>query len=230
MAFRSKKERFVKVSLFSVIIILAILFTASPPIRRRSLIFFSPACITHEQMAFSRKLTDRIPDYSSRAKHSGIKECRNEKELRKLVKEGRLVLVRNSRFYTIDRLTHSYPYLTPGAHDLLEEIGRRFRKKTGKAGLTGTKFIVTSMTRTTEAVKGLRQNNSNASENSPHLYGNAFDISYYTFTSKKLFFTECDRTFFREALAEVIADLRAEKKCWATYERQQTCFHVVSRY
>ena len=230
MAFRSKKERFVKVSLFTFILVLAILFIVSPPIRRRSLIFLSPACITHEQKAFSRMLTDRIPGYSSRAKQAGIEECRNEKELRNLVKDGSLEVVRNNRFYTIGRLTHSYPYLTPGAHDLLEEIGRRFRKKTGKAGLTGTKFIVTSMTRTTEKLKGLRQNNSNASENSPHLYGNAFDISYFTFTSRKLLFTECDRTFFREALAEVIADLRAEKKCWATYERQQSCVHVVSRY
>jgi hypothetical protein len=33
----------------------------------------------------------------------------------------------------------------------------------------------------------------------------------------------------KEALAEVIWELREEKKCWATYEKSQGCFHVVSR-
>ncbi len=33
----------------------------------------------------------------------------------------------------------------------------------------------------------------------------------------------------KEALAEVIWDLREEGKCWATYEVKQSCFHVVSR-
>jgi len=33
----------------------------------------------------------------------------------------------------------------------------------------------------------------------------------------------------KEALAEVIWQLRQEKKCWAKYELQQGCFHVVSR-
>jgi hypothetical protein len=78
-------------------------------------------------------------------------------------------------------------------------------------------------------MKGLRRNNSNASANSPHLNGNAFDITYLRFSSRKFFLTECDKRFFKEALAEVILDLRREKKCWATYEKNQSCFHVVAR-
>ena len=85
------------------------------------------------------------------------------------------------------------------------------------------------MTRTTEGVKKLRGSNSNASENSPHFYGNAFDISYVNFLARKWYVTECDKYYLKEALAEVIWQLKSEKKCWATYEINQGCFHVVSR-
>jgi hypothetical protein len=129
----------------------------------------------------------------------------------------------------IDPLTYSYSYLTPDAAELLNEIGKRFREKTRTEGLNGSRFIVTSMTRTTDTMKGLRRNNSNASANSPHLNGNAFDITYLRFSSRKFFLTECDKRFFKEVLAEVILDLRREKKCWATYEKNQSCFHVVAR-
>jgi len=84
-------------------------------------------------------------------------------------------------------------------------------------------------TRTSENLKDLGQNNLNASENSPHLNGNAFDISYARFSMFKLHVTECDKWYMKEALAEVIWQLRQEKKCWAKYELQQGCFHVVSR-
>ena len=73
------------------------------------------------------------------------------------------------------------------------------------------------------------RNNQNASVNSPHLNGNAFDISYLRFSCKKLFVTSCDKKYLKEALAQVIWELKAEKKCWATYETAQYCFHVVSR-
>jgi hypothetical protein len=46
---------------------------------------------------------------------------------------------------------------------------------------------------------------------------------------RKLYVTECDKWYMKEALAEVIWQLKEEKKCWATYERKQGCFHVVSR-
>jgi hypothetical protein len=45
---------------------------------------------------------------------------------------------------------------------------------------------------------------------------------------RKLYVTECDKWYMKEALAEVIWHLKEEKKSWATYERKQGCFHVVS--
>jgi len=229
MAFKSKRERFIILSsVFTAVVLITILVT-SPGIRKRIFIIFSRSCIGQKQTVFSNKLKDRIVDYSEMAKLSGIKTCRNESEIMEKVKKGELVQSGTGIAYVTDRLTYSYPYLTRDAKLLLDEIGRRFREKTGDAGLKGSKFIVTSMTRTTEKMKGLKKNNSNVSANSPHLYGNAFDISYVRFRSRKFFITPCDKRYFKEALAEIIVELREENKCWATYEKVQSCFHVVAR-
>jgi hypothetical protein len=81
----------------------------------------------------------------------------------------------------------------------------------------------------TEKSEDLGKKNINVSDLSPHLYGNAFDSSYARFSIRKYSITQCDRWYMKEALAEVIYRLREEKKCWATYERRQGCFHVVAR-
>ncbi|HVN57823.1 MAG TPA: DUF5715 family protein [Bacteroidales bacterium] len=215
------------VSLLLIIFLIAL--AVSGNLRRRIKVYFSPACVQYKQQVYSNKLTDRIIDYSSEAKRTGIKECSDEDDIRQRLKEGSLVRISSGRLLTVEKLSYSYPCLTPDSRDLLEEIARRFREKASQAGLMGSRFIVTSMIRTTDQMKLLRKINSNASANSPHLNGNAFDISYIRFKTRKLFMTECDRRFLKEALAEVIVELRDEDKCWATYERNQSCFHVVAR-
>ncbi|MBN2665121.1 MAG: hypothetical protein JXR67_01310 [Bacteroidales bacterium] len=190
--------------------------------------YFSRKCINHQQI-YSKKLNDRITDYSAQARLTGIKICSDENDLAKRVISGQLVKVRGGRKYKIESMKHSYPYLTTDSRKLLNEIGRKYRKKIKKEGFKGSRFIITSMTRTSENIKGLGKTNINASENSPHLNGNAFDISYARFSIRKFHVTECDKWYMKEALAEVIYELRKEKKCWATYEKQQGCFHVVSR-
>lgn len=190
--------------------------------------YFSRKCRNYQQV-YSRKLTDRIPDYSAQARLTGITACSDEKDLAKKVITGKLVRVRMGSNYRVENMEHSHPYLTRDSRRLLNEIGRRYGKKIGRDGLKGSKFIITSMTRTSENIKWLGKTNGNASENSPHLNGNAFDISYARFSIRKFHVTECDKWYMKEALAEVIYELRKEKKCWATYEKQQGCFHVVSR-
>jgi hypothetical protein len=226
---RLKRLRKGRIILVFLVLFFTIYFAVSDNARRRVRIIFSSSCRQYNQSLYSNRLADRIVDYSDQAKSTGIKPCRDERELKKLLSEGKLVRVTEGRSFRIDRLTYSYSYLTPAADDLLREIGRRFREKTKSAGLNGSCFIITSMTRTTEKMKGLRRNNSNASPNSPHLNGNAFDISYIRFTSRKFFLTACDKRFFKEILAEVIVELRREKRCWATYEKNQSCFHVIAR-
>jgi len=191
--------------------------------------FFSTRCLDYKQKDFSRKLNDRIVDYSAAAKLKGIKICKDEIELKKRITEGKLVKVKSGSSYKIEKMTFSYPYVTRDSKILLDEIARRFREKASQKGLNGVKFFITSMTRKTESMKRLRRYNLNASANSPHLFGNAFDISYKRFIVRKWVLTNCDKKFLKEALAEVIWQLRTENKCWATYEKIQNCYHVVSR-
>jgi hypothetical protein len=153
----------------------------------------------------------------------------NEHDLRERVRTNELYRVTNRSTVIIEKLTHSYPYLTKEGKSLLAEIGKRFRKRVAAEGIHRASIRVTSLTRTTEILKKLRSVNSNASENSSHFYGNAFDISYVRFSAGKWFLTDCDRWYMKEALAQVIWELREEKRCWATYEINQGCFHVVAR-
>lgn len=191
--------------------------------------YFSTRCLDYKQKEFSRKLNDRIVDYSAAAKLRGIKVCKDENELKRRISEGNLVKVRSGNNYTVEKMTFSYPCVTRDSKILLDEISRRLREKTSQKGLNGVRFFITSMTRKTINVRSLRRYNRNASTNSPHLYGNAFDISYKRFIVRKWVLTNCDKKFLKEALAEVIWQLRAENKCWATYEKVQNCYHVVSR-
>jgi len=186
-------------------------------------------CIDYKQPVYSKKLTNIIPDYLDHSKRYGIKKCNDEKEIKERVAEGKLVKVSSGKGFTVDPLSHSYPYLTKSAKALLLEISKRFGEEISHTRLKGSTFRVTSLTRTNEKLKNLRGVNSNASLNSPHLYGNAFDISYIKLDVHKTFVTNCDEKYLMEALAEVIYKLKKENKCWATFEKQQNCYHVVAR-
>jgi Family of unknown function (DUF5715) len=191
--------------------------------------YFSTRCLDYKQKDFSRKLNDRIVDYSAAAKLKGISVCKDDIELKKRISEGKLVRVKSGNSYVVEKMTFSYPCVTKDSKILLDEIATRLREKSSQKGLFGVKFYITSMTRKADNVRSLRRYNGNASKNSPHLYGNAFDISYKRFIARKWILTNCDKKFLKEALAEVIWQLRAENKCWATYEKVQNCYHVVAR-
>jgi hypothetical protein len=191
--------------------------------------YFSSRCIDYRQKVFSRRLNDKIVDYSAAAKLRGVKICRDDNDLKNRISEGQLVRVRSGSNYTVEKMTFSYPYLTGDSKVLLDEIGSRLKEKAAQKGLKGVRFYITSMTRKTSNVRNLRKFNGNASANSPHMYGNAFDISYKRFIARKWVLTDCDKKFLKEALAEVIWQLKSENKCWATYEKVQNCFHVVTR-
>jgi Family of unknown function (DUF5715) len=221
-----KKRLLFKLLLVAIVFISLLLIVES---RGRLLRYFSTKCLDYRQKEFSSQLNDRVVDYSAAAKLKGSSPSSSEKELNNKISEGDLVKVRSCRLYIVDRLRFSHPAVTPDSKALLDEIARRFQEKTSINGLTGARFYITSMTRETGNLKMLRRYNSNTSRNSPHLYGNAFDISYKRFSARKMFLTNCDTKFMKEALAEVISQMRDEKRCWATYERNQNCFHVVSR-
>lgn len=225
---RLRKEYRLKARLFLIFTFLLCFIFIPKPHRAAMISFFSRKCRSYQQV-YSRKLNDRIVDYAVQARLTGINKCSDANDIGKRIFAGKLIKVKGGRGYEIENMAYSYPYLTRDSKKLLNEIGKRFRKKVKKDGLMGSRFIVTSMTRTSEKITGLGKTNMNVSDNSPHLNGNAFDISYAHFSLIKLYVTECDKWYMKEALAEVIWRLKEERKCWATYEKNQGCFHVVSR-
>jgi hypothetical protein len=225
---------FVVISLVLIFIVFTIISVYSPRDVNRGFRYFinskiGSGCISYNQGTYSRKLKDMLPDYIGETSVSGISRCSNKMELLRKVRGRELFRIRDGRGYEVENLSFSYPYLTKEGKALLREIGKRFRKKISSTRLRGSDFKITSMTRTTEILTRLRKLNSNASVNSPHFYGNTIDISYVRFSSPKWFITDCDKYFLKESLAQVIWQLRNEKKCWATYEIKQGCFHVVAR-
>jgi hypothetical protein len=225
---------FVVIALTLVFLVITIISIYSPRDINKGFRYYinnkiGSGCISYSQPIFSRKLKDMLPDYIGESSASGISRCSNKRELLRKMLMGELFRIRDGRGYEVEDLSFSYPYLTKEGKTLLKEIGKRFRKKVSATRLRGSDFKITSMTRTTEILIRLRKFNSNASVNSPHFYGNTFDISYVRFSSPKWFITDCDKYFLKESLAQVIWQLREEKKCWATYEIKQGCFHVVAR-
>ena len=163
----------------------------------------------------------------------GIKQPLKNREAVNKVKDG-LVRVRDNSYYTIANLTHSIPYLTDGAAELLDMIGKNFLDSLHSKGLNPNRIIVTSVLRTQEDIKKLQKSgNPNAVSNSAHCYATTFDITYAYYNKtwfKNFRFCESiDVETSKKVLGEVLRDLRNQKKCYVKYEVKQRCFHITTR-
>ena len=183
-------------------------------------------CVEYEKKNYSLNLQDGLSSYIKSASKNGISKCSDKNEV---LNNSELIKIANSDFFKIDNLTHSYPYLTEDGKNLLNSIGEGFKSKIANSDLKHSKFIVTSLTRTTESIKRLREENASAVINSPHQYGECFDITYKRFLNYNVKLKPCHIEYLKETLAGVIYELKKNKVCWAITEYQQHCFHVVSR-
>ena len=141
----------------------------------------------------------------------------------------RLTEIKSCQAYSIDRLTHSVPYLTPAAAELLKEIGEEFQARMLEKGMSKCRIVVTSVLRTKEDVSLLKKVNGNASENSAHCYATTFDISYYRFQTCGWVSWDVYDDSFVKILADVLTKKRKERLCYVRFETKQHCFHVTSR-
>ena len=130
--------------------------------------------------------------------------------------------------YTVDKLTHSLPYLQSDAHDILKTIGKKFSDSVEKRSGHRYKIIVTSVLRTPGSVAKLRRRNGNATENSAHQYGRTVDISYVNFTPEDPNYV-LNQACLKNTLGEVLFDLRNQGLCYVKYEVHQGCFHITFR-
>jgi len=139
-----------------------------------------------------------------------------------------IVHVASCDAYYIDRLTMSLPYLIPSAERLLRDIGTAFRDSLRARGGGDYRIKVTSLLRTEGTVSRLRRRNRNAVEQSAHLYGTTFDISYIKFAYDGHSTTHTQEDL-KNLLAEVLHDMRGRGRCFVKYERRQGCFHISTR-
>lgn len=140
-----------------------------------------------------------------------------------------IVKVESCRYYFVDTLTHSLPFLVPEAEALLREIGRAFTDSLQARGGGDYRIKVTSVLRTPSTIARLRRRNRNAVDSSAHQYGTTFDISYMKFIcdSRRVPRTQAD---LKGLLAEILADFRQKGRCYVKHERKQACFHITARH
>ena len=87
------------------------------------------------------------------------------------------------------------------------------------------------MLRSKADVVKLRRHNSNATENSCHLYGTTFDVCYNRYKTVEdpqgPRRRQVRNDSLKWVLSEVLNDMRRQKRCLVKYEVKQGCFHIT---
>lgn len=184
------------------------------------------ACIETETHAW--QMNDTVGQYWEHSAEHGIEPLQFIRDIDPAVARGELVAILPNELYVLDTMKYSFPFAVPETKAFIDTIATRFRAKLVNTDLYGARLLVTSVLRTKSSVARLVRHNRNAIRNSAHLHGTTFDISYATYDFTRPI-TEAEAEYLKEVLALTLFELRAEKRCWVTYEIFQTCFHVVSR-
>ena len=169
--------------------------------------------------------------YRCAAEKLGVKPVANRTDAEK--RKNELVYVGGNPFFYVEPLQQSIPYLVPKAAILLQDIGHHFMDSLQIKQVPMHKIRVTSVLRTKEDVEKLRKRNRNATENSCHLYGTTFDISYTRYVTVSdpdgAQRRAVQNDTLKYVLSEVLRDLREQNRCFIKYEVKQACFHITVR-
>ncbi|CDD00214.1 putative uncharacterized protein [Prevotella sp. CAG:474] len=164
------------------------------------------------------------------ARKHGVSPVADEHEAER--RKSELVYIGANPYFYTDRLHNSIPYLVPRASVLLQDIGRAFFDSLQTKGVPLHKIIVTSVLRSKKDVTHLRKRNSNATQNSCHMYGTTFDIAYNRYKTVEAP-GERRRVVRNDTLkwilSEVLRDMRQNDRCWIKYEVHQGCFHITAK-
>jgi len=195
----------------------------------------------------SEQLVDRNDTQLPAARALGLTEPLEDRtglEPTPTLPDGRaLVGLQDNDHYWVAHLTHSVPWVTPEVPQMLDEIGRRFWAELDSRGLGRHRFCITSALRTVHDQDDLRATNANASRDSAHFYGTTVDISYVYWqssrpvvdstviriTRQRSTIEECRETVLREAMKQVLVEMRSEGWLWGLEEIHQPCFHITAR-
>ena len=138
-------------------------------------------------------------------------------------RRGDLVPVHDGRGYHITALSHSYAVLLPEVQALLAEMGNAFADELEGTGSEGTRFRVTSLTRTERQQARLGRRNYNAFQGtSTHSYGASFDIAY---TDRPSNDSDCSAP--TRAIQNVLRSFQKKGRILVIPEK--SCMHITLR-
>lgn len=161
--------------------------------------------------------SDGIKVHEKAYKYEGIKPQKTDEGLIQLGKKNVLKEIESNEFYILQDLTHSQPLLLPKAIDFINELSILYLQKCTEKNIDYVPYEITSGTRSKESVERLGKENENSIENSPHLKGKTFDMSWRKFDGY-----EAQLKLFTSALSE----LKNQKKCFVKFERNG-CLHIT---
>ncbi len=139
-----------------------------------------------------------------------------------------LVKMTTTNIYYVDSMRNAMPYLVPKAATLLRDIGQAFHDTIIARGGKDYRIRVTSMLRSEWSVSKLQRRNRVAVEQSCHLYGTTFDISWVKFDCLDPSY-QISLESLKNILAEIIYNFREQGRCYAIFEGRQGCFHITVR-
>ena len=178
--------------------------------------------------SYNRDFNDLNPVHLAEAQKIGIEPVPSREAAEHASRQ--MEEIQTNKYYEVEELTHSIPYLVPEAATLLEDIGRNFQDSLRNLNASIYKVKVTSVTRTVDDVKNLKKRNSNSSANSAHQYGTTFDVSWARYTKVDEEDTlNIDKDQLKMVLAMVLRDLKKADRCYVKHERKQGCFHITAR-
>jgi transcriptional regulator with XRE-family HTH domain len=156
---------------------------------------------------------DRNLEQIAIARRLGVKPS-GAAEIERLRRAGRLVPVEDSTAYWVLRdLRHSVPLVTPDAHALLVELGRRFQARLDSLGLPRYRMKVTSALRSDESQAALRRTNANASRIvSAHEFGTTVDVSHERFALPAPARTAAPAVALRDEEDEMLEELESDNR------------------
>ena len=186
------------------------------------------------------------------ARTLGIRSISDRTVAAQLADAGNLHRLVDNRYYVVEPMEYSVPYVTHSTAHLLDLIGATFQEALRREGLPPYRYVITSATRSQADQRALRRVNANAARESSHHYGTTVDLHYrsFVYTPRQDDFAdvpgiipsllkeklatayanlgEAHHARLEALLGRVLLELQADGKVLVIYERRQPVFHITT--
>lgn len=178
---------------------------------------------------YSEKFRDGQHKHITAAEKNGLNPGpKNREEAARM--NNRLMHIYTNKYYVVDELTHSVPYLVPIAAKRLNSIGEEFSNILRRNDLPHYRFRVTSVLRTQDDIRKLQKSgNFNSVSKSAHNYGTTFDLAYTKFDKTDITADYMTDDNLKLVLGQVLLNQQRAGHIYVKYEYKQCCFHITVR-